>query len=105
VVVDNKYLGMVRQWQQLFYDRNYAETDMSDNPNFVAIAYAYGINGRRLRAEAIAGEEISAEAKDTLDHFLTSRKPELLTFECPPEANVYPMVPSGAALSEMIFEE
>jgi len=105
VVVDNKYLGMVRQWQQLFYDRNYAETDMSDNPNFVAIAYAYGINGRRLRAEAIAGEEISAEAKDTLDSFLKSEKPELLTFECPPEANVYPMVPSGAALSEMLFEE
>jgi acetolactate synthase-1/2/3 large subunit len=105
VVVDNKYLGMVRQWQQLFYDRNYAETDMSDNPNFVAIAYAYGMNGRRLRAEAIAGEEISAEAKDTLDSFLKSEKPELLTFECPPEANVYPMVPSGAALSEMLFEE
>jgi acetolactate synthase-1/2/3 large subunit len=105
VVVDNKYLGMVRQWQQLFYDRNYAETDMSDNPNFVAIAYAYGINGRRLRADAIAGEEISTEANAALDSFLKSDKPELLTFECPPEANVYPMVPSGAALSEMIFEE
>jgi acetolactate synthase-1/2/3 large subunit len=105
VIIDNKYLGMVRQWQQLFYARNYAETDMSDNPNFVAIAYAYGINGRRLRAEAMAGEEISSEAKDTLDHFLESAKPELLTFECPPEANVYPMVPSGAALSEMLFEE
>jgi acetolactate synthase I/II/III large subunit len=105
VVVDNKYLGMVRQWQQLFYDRNYAETDMSDNPNFVAIAYAYGINGRRLRAEAITDEGISTEAKNTLDRFLRSDKPELLTFECPPEANVYPMVPSGAALSEMIFEE
>lgn len=105
VVVDNKYLGMVRQWQQLFYERNYAETDMSDNPNFVAIAYAYGINGRRLRAEAMTGEEIAPEVKDTLDHFLRSDKPELLTFECPPEANVYPMVPSGAALSEMLFEE
>ncbi|HEX6504975.1 MAG TPA: biosynthetic-type acetolactate synthase large subunit [Terriglobales bacterium] len=105
VVVDNKYLGMVRQWQQLFYDRNYAETDMSDNPNFVAIAYAYGINGRRLRAETMTGEDITAEVKDTLEHFLRSDKPELLTFECPPEANVYPMVPSGAALSEMLFEE
>lgn len=105
VVVDNKYLGMVRQWQQLFYDRNYAETDMSDNPNFVAIAYAYGINGRRLRAEAVAGDNINPEARDMLDSFLKSDKPELLTFECPPEANVYPMVPSGAALSEMIFEE
>src|SRR5438445_10728707 len=48
VVVDNKYLGMVRQWQELFYQRNYAETDMSDNPNFVAIAYDYGINGQTL---------------------------------------------------------
>ena len=105
VVVDNKYLGMVRQWQQLFYDRNYAETDMSDNPNFVAIAYAYGINGRRLRAEALIGDQITPEANDTLDRFLQSGKPELLTFECPPEANVYPMVPSGAALSEMLFEE
>lgn len=105
VVVDNKYLGMVRQWQQLFYDRNYAETDMSDNPNFVAIAYAYGINGRRLRAEAMTGEDIAPEVNHTLDHFLRSDKPELLTFECPPEANVYPMVPSGAALSEMLFEE
>lgn len=105
VVVDNKYLGMVRQWQQLFYDRNYAETDMSDNPNFVAIAYAYGINGRRLRAEALIGDQITAEANETLNRFLQSGKPELLTFECPPEANVYPMVPSGAALSEMLFEE
>jgi acetolactate synthase-1/2/3 large subunit len=105
VVVDNQYLGMVRQWQQLFYDRNYAETDMSDNPNFVAIAYAYGINGRRLRAEAMAGDELQQETKDTLDKFLHSSKPELLTFDCPPEANVYPMVPSGAALSEMLFEE
>jgi acetolactate synthase-1/2/3 large subunit len=105
VIVDNKYLGMVRQWQQLFYDRNYAETDMSDNPNFVAIGYAYGINGRRLRAEALLGEKISSEAEETLDLFLHSTKPELLAFECPPEANVYPMVPSGAALSEMLFEE
>ena len=105
VIVDNKYLGMVRQWQQLFYDRNYAETDMSDNPNFVAIGYAYGINGRRLRAEALLGEKINTGAEETLDSFLHSTKPELLAFECPPEANVYPMVPSGAALSEMLFEE
>jgi acetolactate synthase-1/2/3 large subunit len=43
VIIDNKYLGMVRQWQQLFYDRNYAETDLSDNPDFVAIGQAYKI--------------------------------------------------------------
>ena len=105
VVVDNKYLGMVRQWQELFYQRNYAETDMSDNPNFVAIAYAYGINGQRLRADSVSGFEIPAETSEQIEKFLASPHPELLVFECPPEANVYPMVAPGAALSEMLFEE
>ena len=105
VIVDNKYLGMVRQWQQLFYNRNYAETDMSDNPNFVAIGYAYGINGRRLRAESVNGLEIPSETSEQINSFLQSPNPELLVFECPPEANVFPMVPSGAALSEMMLEE
>ncbi len=103
VIIDNKYLGMVRQWQQLFYQRNYAETDLSDNPNFVAIGYAYGINSRRLRADALIAEQ--AQTSDLLDTFLHSRNPELLVFECPPEANVFPMVPSGAAISEMMLEE
>src|SRR5438067_7221290 len=105
VIVDNKYLGMVRQWQELFYQRNYAETDMSDNPNFVAIAYAYGINGQRLRADSVSGFEIPAETSEQIEKFLASPHPELLVFECPPEANVYPMVAPGAALSEMLFEE
>ena len=105
VIIDNKYLGMVRQWQQLFYNRNYAETDMSDNPNFVAIAYAYGINGRRLRVDAVAGDEIPQETGDLLDRFLNSKNPEVLVFECPPEANVYPMVAPGAPLSEMYLED
>jgi acetolactate synthase I/II/III large subunit len=105
VIIDNKYLGMVRQWQQLFYNRNYAETDMSDNPNFVAIGYAYGINSRRLRIDAVMDADIADETGNTIESFLTSRHPELLVFECPPEANVYPMVPAGAALSEMLLEE
>jgi acetolactate synthase-1/2/3 large subunit len=103
VIIDNKYLGMVRQWQQLFYQRNYAETDLSDNPNFVAIGYAYGINSRRLRADALETEP--EQTADVVDTFLHSRNPELLVFECPPEANVFPMVPSGAAISEMMLEE
>ncbi len=48
VIVDNKFLGMVRQWQQLFYQRNYAETDLSDNPDFVEIAKAYKIDALRI---------------------------------------------------------
>jgi acetolactate synthase-1/2/3 large subunit len=105
VIIDNKYLGMVRQWQQLFYNRNYAETDMSDNPNFVAIGYAYGINSRRMRVDAVMDPDLAEESGNTLENFLTSPNPELLVFECPPEANVYPMVPAGAALSEMLLEE
>jgi acetolactate synthase-1/2/3 large subunit len=103
VIVDNKYLGMVRQWQQLFYERNYAETDLSDNPDFVEIAKAYKIHGWRLNEAAMAQFPVAAETGDQIDRFLSSPQPELLVFDCAPEANVYPMVPAGAALSEMVF--
>jgi acetolactate synthase-1/2/3 large subunit len=105
VIVDNKYLGMVRQWQQLFYERNYAETDLSDNPDFVEIAKAYKIHGGRLNEAAMVEFPVSAETGDLIDNFLSSPGPELLVFDCAPEANVYPMVPAGAALSEMVFED
>ena len=105
VIVDNKYLGMVRQWQQLFYERNYAETDLSDNPDFVEIAKAYKIGARRLNEDAMREFPVSDETGDLLENFLHSPQPELLVFDCHPEANVYPMVPAGAALSEMLYEE
>ena len=105
VIIDNKYLGMVRQWQQLFYQRNYAETDLSDNPDFVEIAKAYKIRGARLSEEAMREYPVSPETANAIDAFLKSSEPELLVFDCHPEANVYPMVPAGAALSEMLFEE
>jgi acetolactate synthase-1/2/3 large subunit len=105
VIVDNKYLGMVRQWQQLFYQRNYAETDLSDNPDFVEIAKAYKIPARRLNEDAMREFPVSQGTGDLIDGFLHSRGPELLVFDCAPEANVFPMVPAGAALSEMVFEE
>jgi acetolactate synthase I/II/III large subunit len=103
VIVDNKYLGMVRQWQQLFYQRNYAETDLSDNPDFVEIAKAYKIHAWRLNEAAMAEYPVSSEIGEMIDRFLRSPEPELLVFDCHPEANVYPMVPAGAALSEMVF--
>jgi acetolactate synthase-1/2/3 large subunit len=105
VIVDNKYLGMVRQWQQLFYARNYAETDLSDNPDFVDIAKAYKIHGWRLNEAALAEYPVSTETGDLIENFLRSPEAELLVFDCAPEANVYPMVPAGAALSEMVFED
>ena len=105
VIIDNKYLGMVRQWQQLFYQRNYAETDLSDNPDFVEIAKAYKIHSFRLNEDAMREFPVSTETGDEIDRFLRSTEPELLVFDCAPEANVFPMVPAGAALSEMLLEE
>jgi acetolactate synthase-1/2/3 large subunit len=105
VIIDNKYLGMVRQWQQLFYQRNYAETDLSDNPDFVEISKAYRINAVRIHEDVMREYPVAEETADALEKFLRSREPELLVFDCAPEANVYPMVPAGAALSEMLFEE
>lgn len=105
VIIDNKYLGMVRQWQQLFYERNYAETDLSDNPDFVEIAKAYKIDAFRMKEEVMREFPVSAETGDLIDSFLHSSHPELLVFDCAPEANVFPMVPAGAALSEMLLEE
>jgi acetolactate synthase-1/2/3 large subunit len=103
VIVDNKYLGMVRQWQQLFYERNYAETDLSDNPDFVEIAKAYKVHGWRLNEAAMVEYPVSAETGNLIENFLRSPNAELLVFDCAPEANVYPMVPAGAALSEMVY--
>jgi acetolactate synthase-1/2/3 large subunit len=105
VIIDNKYLGMVRQWQQLFYERNYAETDLSDNPDFVEIAKAYKIPSFRMKEDVMREFPVSKETGDQIDRFLHSPDPELLVFDCAPEANVYPMVPAGAALSEMLLEE
>ena len=64
VIIDNKYLGMVRQWQQLFYQRNYAETDLSDNPDFVEIAKAYKIHSFRLNEDAMREFPVSPETGD-----------------------------------------
>ncbi len=105
VIVDNKFLGMVRQWQQLFYQRNYAETDLSDNPDFVEIAKAYKIHAWNLGEEAMRQFPVSDETGGLLESFLHSKKPELLVFDCQREANVFPMVPAGAALSEMVFDD
>ncbi len=105
LILDNKFLGMVRQWQQLFYSRNYAETDLSDNPDFVTLAAAYGIRGHRIGVDPAQANGLPADTPDVLKRFLGSPDAELLVFECPREANVFPMVPSGAAISEMLLEE
>src|SRR5579885_1482519 len=64
VIIDNKYLGMVRQWQQLFYQRNYAETDLSDNPDFVEISKAYRINAVRINEDVMREYPVALETAD-----------------------------------------
>jgi acetolactate synthase-1/2/3 large subunit len=92
LLIDNQRLGMVRQWQELFYERRYAHTDLSDNPDFVAIAKAYG-----LHAEFTGpGEDLDA----ALDRFLNEKGPALLHCACFPTENVWPLIPPGGAISE-----
>jgi len=95
-LINNRCLGMVRQWQTMFYDGNYEATDLL-NPDFVRLAEAYGIEARRADSLSAARSAI-AEAR-------SHRGPVLVEFEVARDgelSHVYPMVPSGAALDAMI---
>jgi acetolactate synthase I/II/III large subunit len=92
-VVNNGYLGMVRQWQEFFYDRRYAATPLL-SPDFVALAGAYGIDGHRVTRRA--------EVLPTVDAVRGSGRPGLIDFRVEQEEAVYPMVPAGSDLHAMI---
>jgi acetolactate synthase I/II/III large subunit len=93
LVVNNSYLGMVRQWQEFFFEKRYCAVYM-DNPDFVKLAEAYGIPARRITARH--------EAKDALQFARETPGPVLLEFVVEQEEAVFPMVPSGADLDAMI---
>ena len=93
MIFNNQYLGMVRQWQELFYENNYHSVDLGQ-PDFVKLAEAYGIPG--LRAET------RSEALDALRRADSIDGPVVIDFRLEREENVWPMVPAGAALSETI---
>jgi acetolactate synthase-1/2/3 large subunit len=92
-IINNGYLGMVRQWQEFFYDRRYSATPMR-NPDFLKIAEAHGLTGMRVTKRSEVEEAVrKAEAKEgtvVIDFFVEK------------EDSVYPMVPTGAALHNMI---
>jgi acetolactate synthase-1/2/3 large subunit len=95
-ILNNNYLGMVRQWQEFFYDKRYEATHLV-NPDFIRLAEAYGIRGWRATTKAEscqAIEEARRHPGPVLIDFQTAQEGE--------EGNVYPMVPAGAALNEMI---
>ena len=92
-ILRNGYLGMVRQWQELFYERRYTATPLL-SPDFVVLAHAYDIPARRVSA----GEDTRAAIAQARH----ARGPFLLEFQVEPEATVYPMVPPGSDLGDMI---
>ncbi len=95
VVVNNRCLGMVRQWQEVFYQERYSEVDLSGGPDFVKLAEAYGVKGLRARTEE--------EAKRVWQEALAHPGPVVIDFEVDPEENVYPMVAPGSGLDEMMI--
>lgn len=95
VILNNGHLGMVRQWQELFYNRNYSHTNMEAQPDFVKLAEAYGAEGYRISKPE--------ELEDVLRKALTSPNPAFIDIMVEREENVYPMVPAGAALDEMLL--
>ncbi len=94
-IIDNGYLGMVRQWQELFYEKRYVATPLS-GPDYVKVAEAYGIPGLRVKHKE--------EVVPAIEQAMAEEGPFLIDFMVEPEENVYPMVPPGAALAEVIEE-
>jgi len=92
-IVNNGYLGMVRQWQEFFYDRNYESTPLV-SPDFVKLADAHGIAGRAVRKRS--------EVEPAVNEARTHQGPYLINFLVEKEDSVYPMIPVGSALHEMI---
>lgn len=92
-VINNGYLGMVRQWQEMFYDRRYSSTPIS-SPDFVKLAEAHGLSGARVESR----KDIEKAIRDTQNHKGT----RLLEFRVQAEDTVYPMVPTGKPLHKMI---
>ncbi len=91
VLLDNEYLGMVRQWQQLFFERRYSSVELQ-NPNFIKIAEGFGVAGGRLKDP----NNMETEIQKMLDH----DGPYLLHVSVEKEDNVFPMIPSGCSVSE-----
>ena len=98
VIINNSYLGMVRQWQQLFFDNRESGVKMEGNPDFVKIGEAYGIKGFHLRR---AGD-VTKVLKKALAY---NDGPCIIEAEVAQADNVFPMIPAGAAVSEMLIDE
>jgi len=95
VVMNINSLGMVRQWQEIFYNRNYSHVDMEWTPDFVKLAEAYGATGMRARNPG--------ELTEVLERGLKTPGVVVMEIVVEQEENVYPMIPPGAGISEMVL--
>jgi len=95
-IVNNNYLGMVRQWQELFYNHNYSQVNIS-SPDYIKVGEGYGINSNRIKTEV--------EIEKSLPKLINSNNPELIEFYVKKEDNVFPMVPGGKTLGETIISK
>ncbi len=93
VIFNNAYLGMVRQWQELFYKRRYSQTHLQ-NPDFAKVAESYGVKGIKVTKKE--------QVKDALKEAIETAGPVVLDFHIEEEENVFPMVPAGKAINRMI---
>ena len=96
-IFNNRYLGMVRQWQEIIHGRRYSQTDLNDNPDFMKIADAYG-------AQAIRVEKFEEIAPAMRKAIATRDKPTVIEFIVAREENVFPFVQPGQAINEMLVD-
>ncbi|MFP4431298.1 MAG: biosynthetic-type acetolactate synthase large subunit [Spirochaetaceae bacterium] len=97
LLINNHYLGMVRQWQSLFYDNRLSGVDLEGNPNFVKLVEAYGGKGFRIKRSA----DVRRMIRSALEY---NDGPVLIDVEVEKEDNVFPMIPAGASFDDMIIE-
>ncbi len=97
VILNNHYLGMVRQWQELFYDDRKSGVDLEGNPDFCKLAAAYGIPSFNIKRPADVRKQLEKA-------FEITDGPVLIHAECVKTDNVFPMIPAGAALEGMLTE-
>jgi acetolactate synthase-1/2/3 large subunit len=95
VIMNNNHLGMVRQWQQFFYDGRYADTSLEVSPDYVKLADAYGAVGLR----ATRPEEV----RPVLEEAIRIRRPVVIDFVVKMTENVFPMIPSGGSIKDMLL--
>jgi acetolactate synthase-1/2/3 large subunit len=95
VLLNNNFLGMVRQWQQLFFEKRYSSTELI-NPDFITIAKGFGVHGKKV--------ETRDKLEAAIDEMFDFNGPYFLEVVCEKEDNVFPMVPAGSSVSDIRLE-